>query len=63
MPKFVLLWTDVAIWLLALALLAYGMYVRRDANLSATWRKVFADAAALAPERLHRRGGVAYRER
>ncbi len=48
MPKFVLLWTDVSIWVLAIALLAYGLYVRRQPNLAATWRKVFADAAALA---------------
>jgi len=48
MPKFVLLWTDVSIWLLALALVAYGLYVRRQPNLSATWRKVFGDAPALA---------------
>ena len=48
MPKFVPLWTDVSIWLLVLALIAYAFYVRRQANLSATWRKVFADSAALA---------------
>ncbi len=48
MPKFVLLWTDVSIWLLAIALLAYGLYVRRQPNLAGTWRKVFADAPALA---------------
>jgi len=48
MPKFVLLWTDVSIWLLALALVAYTLHVRRQPNLSATWRKVFADAPALA---------------
>ena len=48
MPKFVPLWTDVSVWLLVVALIGYGLYVRRDANLSATWRKVFADPAALA---------------
>jgi len=48
MPKFVLLWTDIAIWLLAVALVAYALYVRRQPNLSATWRKVFGDASALA---------------
>ena len=48
MPKFVLLWTDAAIWLLVAALVAYALYARRQPNLAATWRKVFADAAALA---------------
>jgi peptide/nickel transport system permease protein len=48
MPKLVLLWTDVSVWLLVLALLAYALYVRRQPNLAGTWRKVFADSAALA---------------
>ena len=48
MPKFVLLWTDAAIWLLLGALLAYAVHVRRSPTLSASWRKVFRDAAALA---------------
>ena len=48
MPKFVLLWTDAAIWLLVVALGAYIVHVRRTPNLAATWRKVFADAPALA---------------
>ncbi len=48
MPKFVPLWTDVSIWLLVLALIAYTFYLRRQPNLAATWRKVFADSAALA---------------
>ena len=48
MPKFVLLWTDVSVWLLIAALVVYGLYVRRQPNLSATWRKVFGDSAALA---------------
>ncbi|HET9644910.1 MAG TPA: ABC transporter permease [Burkholderiaceae bacterium] len=48
MPKFVLLWTDAAIWLLAFAALAYGMLVRRRPNMVALWRKVFADAPAVA---------------
>ena len=48
MPKFVPLWTDVSVWLLVVALFGYAFYVRRQPNLSATWRKVFADAAALA---------------
>ena len=48
MPKFVLLWTDVAVWLLIAALIGYTLYARRQPNLAATWRKVFADSAALA---------------
>ncbi len=48
MPKLVLLWTDVSIWLLAIALIAYALVVRRQPNLAATWRKVFGDAPALA---------------
>jgi peptide/nickel transport system permease protein len=48
MPKFVLLWTDVSIWLLVVALVVYALYVRRQPNLAATWRKVFGDSAALA---------------
>jgi peptide/nickel transport system permease protein len=48
MPKFVLLWTDAAVWLLMAALVAYGWHVMRRPNLRANWRKVFADAPALA---------------
>lgn len=48
MPKFVLLWTDATIWLLLAALLAYGITVARKPALSANWRKVFRDPAALA---------------
>ncbi|MFZ2652588.1 MAG: ABC transporter permease [Burkholderiaceae bacterium] len=48
MPKFVLLWTDAAIWMLLLALLVYGAVVWRSAGLSANWSKVFRDAPALA---------------
>jgi peptide/nickel transport system permease protein len=48
MPKIVLLWTDVAIWLLVAALVSYIWAVRRKPSLSASWRKVFADSAALA---------------
>ncbi len=48
MPKFVLLWTDAALWLLMAALVAYIVHVRRNPNLRANWRKVFADAPALA---------------
>jgi len=48
MPKFVLLWTDGAIWLLAAALLAYVVFAWRRPNLRASWRKVFMDAPSLA---------------
>jgi peptide/nickel transport system permease protein len=48
MPKFVLLWTDAAVWLLVIAMLAYIVHVRRTPTLAANWRKVFSDAPALA---------------
>ena len=48
MPKFVLLWTDAAVWLLTAGLVAYVWHVRRRPNLRANWRKVFCDAPALA---------------
>ncbi|MBX3620305.1 MAG: ABC transporter permease [Rhizobacter sp.] len=48
MPKFVLLWTDGAIWLLVLGGLVYLGLVRRRPNMVATWRKVFSNAPALA---------------
>jgi peptide/nickel transport system permease protein len=46
--KFVILWTDAALWLLVAALLAYIVHVRRDANLRATWQKVMRDHAAVS---------------
>jgi peptide/nickel transport system permease protein len=46
--KFVILWTDAALWLLVAALVAYIVHVRRDANLRATWQKVMRDHAALS---------------
>ena len=48
MPKFVLLWTYAAIWLLLLMLVAYAVVVLRSPGLTSSWRKVFHDAAALA---------------
>jgi peptide/nickel transport system permease protein len=48
MPKFVLLWTDAAVWLLVIAMLVYIIHVRRTPTLAANWRKVFGDAPALA---------------
>ena len=48
MPKLVLLWTDAAMWLLLIGLVAYGATVVRSPGLAANWRKVFRDAPALA---------------
>ena len=48
MPKFVFLWTDAAIWLMAAALAVYVLMVLRRPLLAASWRKVFHDPAALA---------------
>ena len=48
MPKFVLLWTDAAFWLLFIALLVYGVVVLRNAQMRANWRKVFFNGPALA---------------
>ncbi|MEO7852250.1 MAG: ABC transporter permease [Rubrivivax sp.] len=48
MPKFVLLWTDAAMWLLMAALVGYIVAVWRKPDLAANWRKVFHDPAALA---------------
>ncbi|MFY9510658.1 MAG: ABC transporter permease, partial [Rubrivivax sp.] len=45
--KFVLLWTDAALWLLFAALAGYVLHVRRSAPLRATWTKVLRDPAAL----------------
>jgi peptide/nickel transport system permease protein len=48
MPKLVLLWTDVAMWLMAAALAGYVLMVLRRPGLRANWTKVFGDAAALS---------------
>ncbi len=48
MPKFVLLWTDAAIWLLLVVLVAYGVSVVRSPELAAKWGRVFRNAPALA---------------
>ncbi len=47
MPKFVFLWTDIAIWLMVLGVLAYLWHVRRTPTLRATWRRVISDAPAM----------------
>jgi len=48
MPKFVMLWTDVAVWLLIVAMVVYGWTVSRKPNLAANWGKVFRNAPALS---------------
>ena len=48
MAKFVLLWTDAAIWLLVVALIVYTVMVLRRPLLAANWKKVFHDPAALS---------------
>ncbi len=45
--KFVLLWTDAALWLLFAAMATYAVRVWRSAPLRATWGKVMRDPAAL----------------
>lgn len=47
MPKIVFLWTDVALWLMALSALAYVWRVRRSPNLRATWGRVARDTPAM----------------
>ena len=47
-PKFVLLWTDIVIWLLIALLVGYGWLVTRNPVQTATWKRVFRDPAALA---------------
>jgi peptide/nickel transport system permease protein len=48
MAKFVVLWTDCAIWLLVVAMLVYAWYVRRIPTLAANWRKVFFAAPSMS---------------
>lgn len=47
LPKFVLLWTDLAVWLMALGLLGYALHVRRRPDLRQKWRRVFQDPGAM----------------
>jgi peptide/nickel transport system permease protein len=46
--KFVMLWTDLAVWLLVGGLVLYVLYVRRQPNLASSWVKVFRNAPAMA---------------
>jgi len=45
--KFVVLWTDVALWALFASILAYAIRVSRHDALRVTWRRVLRDAPAL----------------
>ena len=47
MPKLILLWTDVALWLLVLGSAGYAWRVLRDPQARRTWRKALRDAPAL----------------
>jgi len=44
--KFVLLWTDLALWLMVAAVAAYAVRVRGNASLRSTWRRVLRDPVA-----------------
>jgi len=44
--KFVLLWTDLALWLMAAAVIGYAWRVKAQANLRATWVRVLRDPVA-----------------
>ena len=46
-PKWVLLWTDAAVWLMALWLLGYVLHARRLPDLRLKWRRVFQDRGAM----------------
>ena len=48
MPKIVLLWTDVVLYAMLLALVWYGWRIRVNANLRANWWKVLRDPAAFS---------------
>jgi len=47
MPKIVLLWTDVALFLMLAGVLLYVWHVRRTPTLRATWARVARDAPAM----------------
>ncbi|WP_298829703.1 ABC transporter permease [uncultured Piscinibacter sp.] len=48
MPKIVLLWTDVVLYAMLIALAWYGWRIRVNDNLRANWWKVLRDPAALS---------------
>lgn len=47
-PKLVLLWTDLAVWALAAAVLGYGFWLLRHPERAAVWARVFRSGPALA---------------
>lgn len=48
MPTFVLLWTDLALYLLVAGILVYAWRARRQPALRASWRRVLQDAPAMS---------------
>jgi peptide/nickel transport system permease protein len=48
MPEFVLLWTDVFVWLIFAATVYYAVAVLRSPNLAASWRRVFHAPASMS---------------
>jgi len=50
--KFVILWTDVALWALFAGLIGYAWRVSRHDTLRTTWRRVLRDAPALCSSML-----------
>lgn len=42
MPKFILLWTDAALFALVLAVIGYAWHVARSRTLRATWGVLLA---------------------
>ncbi|HEU0202711.1 MAG TPA: ABC transporter permease [Burkholderiaceae bacterium] len=48
MPKFVFIWADLFLWLLAAGAVVYFWRVRGNANLRASWRHVARSAPAMA---------------
>ena len=44
--KLVLLWTDAALWAMVAALFAYGLRIRSQPHLRATWARVLRDPVA-----------------
>jgi peptide/nickel transport system permease protein len=47
MPKFILLWTDAALFLMLIAVVLYAWHVRRTPTLRHTWTRVLVDAPAM----------------
>ncbi|MEY3739713.1 MAG: hypothetical protein RLZZ192_389, partial [Pseudomonadota bacterium] len=47
MPKFILLWTDAALFALVLAVIGYAWHVARSRTLRATWGRVARNTPAM----------------